>query len=120
MLSQVVSLWWITLMHFDVDLFLTTRSKDAQKVIDAGGCATAILKELPEAQAEIPAGQVRIAFDEASELVYKTAGLKAFEEHKDRKKHEPMTDIYLTCTLKYKTLNVVFPMNIAVIGLFRV
>jgi len=105
---------------FDVDLFLTTRSKDAQKVIDAGGCAAAILKDPPETQAEIPAGQVRIAFDgdgvlfdEASELVYKTAGLKAFEEHEDRKKHEPMTDgPYATLLRKISRLQDRLPFSV--------
>lgn len=84
---------------FDVDLFLTTRAKDAQKVIDAGNCAAAIVKEPPETQAKIPEGQVRIAFDgdavlfdESSELVYKTSGLEEFEKHEDSKQSEPMTD----------------------------
>src|SRR5690349_4948965 len=61
---------------FDVDLFLTTNKKDAQRVIDAGNCATAVLKPPPSDLAPIPEGQVRIAFDgdavlfdDSSELV---------------------------------------------------
>ncbi len=105
---------------FDVDLFLTTQSKDAQKVIDAGNCAAAILKKPPGTQAKIPAGQVRIAFDgdgvlfdEGSELVYKTAGLRAFEKHEDSKKDEPMTDgPYATLLRKLSRLQERLPFSV--------
>ena len=66
---------------FDVDLFLTTNVKDAQRVIDGGGCAAAIVKPPPSEESKIPEGQVRIAFDgdavlfdESSEIVYRLSG----------------------------------------------
>lgn len=84
---------------FDVDLFLTTNIKDAQKVIDGGKCAAAIVKEPPEDPAKIPEGQVRIAFDgdavlfdESSELVYKAEGLASFYSTEDRHQDVPMTE----------------------------
>jgi 5'-nucleotidase len=48
---------------FDVDLFLTTNAGDAQRVIDAGQCAAALLKPPPQAGLAPPEDQVRIAFD---------------------------------------------------------
>ena len=70
---------------FDVDLFLTTDVADAQKVIDSGHSAAAILKDPPKDSTSSPDGQVRIAFDgdavlfsDKSELVYKTQGMAAF------------------------------------------
>jgi 5'-nucleotidase len=82
---------------FDVDLFLTTNVKDAQKVIDAGTCPAAIVKAPPNAGREIPEGQVRIAFDgdavlfdESSEIVYKAAGLEQFQKVEDEQQDEPM------------------------------
>ena len=84
---------------FDVDLFLTTNVKDAQRVSDGGSCATAIVKDPPGDPTKIPEGQVRIAFDgdavlfdEASELVYKLGGLKQFHQNEDSKQDEPMKD----------------------------
>ena len=47
----------------DVDLFLTTNVKDAQRVIDGGKCAAAIAKDPPRGLAEPREDQVRIAFD---------------------------------------------------------
>lgn len=83
---------------FDVDLFLTTNVKDAQRVIDGGKCAAAIVKKPPEDPAKIPEGQVRIAFDgdavlfdESSELVYKAKGLAGFQSNEDRHQDIPMT-----------------------------
>lgn len=82
---------------FDVDLFLTTNIKDAQKVIDGGNCAAAIVKAPPADLAEIPAGQVRIAFDgdavlfdESSEIVFKAEGLSGFHANEDLKQELPM------------------------------
>ncbi len=81
---------------FDVDLFLTTNVDDAQKVIDSRQCAAAILKAPPANAPQIPKGQVRIAFDgdavlfsDASELVYKTQGLDAFQAQEDALQHPP-------------------------------
>jgi 5'-nucleotidase len=82
---------------YDVDLFLTTNPKDAQKVIDSEACAAALVKEPPTSVTEIPEGQVRIAFDgdavlfsEESELVYKAAGLKRFLDIENRKQDTPL------------------------------
>lgn len=84
---------------FDVDLFLTTDINDAQRVIDAKVCAAAILKEPPQHASAIPENQVRIAFDgdavlfdEESELVYKTEGIKAFHDQEDANQDVPMKD----------------------------
>lgn len=84
---------------YDVDLFLTTNVDDAQKVIDSGTCATAILKAPPDSMRAPPENQVRIAFDgdavlfdESSEIVYKTAGLEGFHSSEDSKKNVPMAD----------------------------
>jgi 5'-nucleotidase len=84
---------------FDVDLFLTTNIKDAQRVIDGGKCAAAIVKEPPKDRAEIPEGQVRIAFDgdavlfdESSEIVYKAKGLNRFQENEDHNQDVPMSE----------------------------
>lgn len=84
---------------FDVDLFLSTDVKDAQQVIDEGHCAAAILREPPKAGAEIPEGQVRIAFDgdavlfsDESELVYKTQGMAAFHAQEDALQNTPMQE----------------------------
>jgi 5'-nucleotidase len=84
---------------FDVDLFLTTNVEDAQKVIDAGSCAVAIVKEPPENIDKIPKGQVRLAFDgdavlfdESSELVYKMKGMEQFHQNEDEKQDIPMEE----------------------------
>lgn len=84
---------------FDVDLFLTTNIKDAQRVIDGGKCAVAIVKPPPHDQTEIPEGQVRIAFDgdavlfdESSEIVYKAEGLARFHANEDRNQDVPMPE----------------------------
>jgi 5'-nucleotidase len=84
---------------FDVDLFLTTNVRDAQRVIDGKVCAAAIVKKPPEDKSPLPEDQVRIAFDgdavlfdESSELVYKTEGLEGFHSAEDLKQNEPMQD----------------------------
>lgn len=84
---------------FDVDLFLTTMVKDAQKVIDGKTCAAAILKNPPKNQKNRPEGQVRIAFDgdavlfdESSEIVFKAEGLDKFCENEDQQQNEPMLE----------------------------
>jgi 5'-nucleotidase len=84
---------------FDVDLFLTTSKKDAQKVIDGKTCAAAILKSPPNNPKKTPKGQVRIAFDgdavlfdESSEIVYKSEGLERFNENEDQQQNEPMQE----------------------------
>lgn len=84
---------------FDVDLFLTTNEEDAQKVIDNGVCASAVLSTPPEYKCDIPDEQVRIAFDgdavifdESSELVYKEKGMKAFHDNEDKSQDIPMSE----------------------------
>jgi 5'-nucleotidase len=84
---------------FDVDLFLTTNVMDAQKVIDGKVCAAAIVKKPPEDRPPLPEDQVRIAFDgdavlfdDSSEIVYKTEGLKSFHHKEDKSQNEPMSD----------------------------
>lgn len=82
---------------FDVDLFLTTNAKDAQRVVDANTCAVALVLPPPANACDLPAKQVRIAFDgdavlfdETSELVYKAQGLKVFHEHENQNQDTPM------------------------------
>lgn len=84
---------------FDVDLFLTTNPKDAQKVIDAKNCAAALVKEPPKDLEKIPQGQVRIAFDgdavifdDESEIVYKAKGMQEFHKNEDSKQDIPMAE----------------------------
>lgn len=84
---------------FDVDLFLTTDEKDAQKVTDSGICASAVLSIPPEYKNDIPDDQVRIAFDgdavlfsEESELVYKEKGMAAFHENEKNSQNLPMNE----------------------------
>lgn len=84
---------------FDVDLFLTTNIKDAQKVMDAGKCAVALLKEPPKEIEQLPSDQVRIAFDgdavlfdESSELIFKSKGLDEFQQNEDLQQHVPMLE----------------------------
>jgi len=84
---------------FDVDLFLTTNIKDAQKVMDAGKCAVALLKEPPKDIEQLPSDQVRIAFDgdavlfdESSELIFKSKGLDEFQQNEDLQQHVPMLE----------------------------
>lgn len=84
---------------YDVDLFLTTNVKDAQRVIDGFACAAAIVKEPPRGLDKISQGQVRIAFDgdavlfdDSSEIVYKTEGLGSFYENEDSKQDIPMAE----------------------------
>lgn len=84
---------------FDVDLFLTTNIKDAQRVIDGGRCAAAIVKAPPYDADPIPEGQVRIAFDgdavlfdESSEIVYKAEGLAGFHKNEDLQQDVPIPE----------------------------
>lgn len=84
---------------FDVDLFLTTNIRDAQRVIDGNECAAAIVKPPPTESSKIPEGQVRIAFDgdavlfdESSEIVFKTEGLEKFQSVEDAQQDIPMQD----------------------------
>lgn len=105
---------------FDVDLFLTTSAKDAQRVIDGGNCAVAIVKEPPENMGKIPEGQVRIAFDgdavlfdESSELVYKMEGLEGFHNHEDTKQDIPMEEgPYATLLKKLSRLQDRLPFSV--------
>ncbi|MDA0821845.1 MAG: 5'-nucleotidase, partial [Proteobacteria bacterium] len=84
---------------YDVDLFLTTDVKDAQRVIDGGTCPAAIVKPPPTKESKIPEGQVRIAFDgdavlfdEKSEIVFKADGLEEFHRTEDENQDIPMQD----------------------------
>lgn len=84
---------------FDVDLFLTTNIKDAQKVMDSCKCAVALLKEPPLEIEQLPSDQVRIAFDgdavlfdESSELLFKAKGLDEFQQNEDMQQHVPMLE----------------------------
>lgn len=82
---------------FDVDLFLTTSTEDAQRVIDGGRCAAAILRAPPVDAGALADNQVRIAFDgdavlfdDSSEVIYKTQGLPAFHRNEDEQRDVPM------------------------------
>jgi 5'-nucleotidase len=82
---------------FGVDLFLTTNPGDAQRVIDSGQCAAAVLKPPPRDGLAPPSDQVRIAFDgdavlfaDASEVVYKQEGLASFQAQEDASRHQPL------------------------------
>lgn len=73
---------------FKVDLFLTTNQDDAQMVSDREVCACAIVDATPATAHDLDSEQLRIAFDgdavlfdEYSELIYQTQGLKAFHDY---------------------------------------
>lgn len=79
------------LSAYDVDLFLTTDSKDSQIVADSKVCAVALLKDPPKINKEDNLEQVRLAFDgdavlfdEESEHIYKTSGLNEFLENEKK------------------------------------
>jgi 5'-nucleotidase len=105
---------------FDVDLFLTTDINDAQRVIDGRVCAVAIVKEPPIDKPPLPEDQVRIAFDgdavlfdDSSELVYKTQGLKTFHEVEDSQQNVPMSDgPYATLLRKLSRLQKRLPFGV--------
>ncbi|MDO8444625.1 MAG: 5'-nucleotidase [Deltaproteobacteria bacterium] len=105
---------------FDVDLFLTTNVKDAQRVIDQGNCAAAIVKEPPTDLDKMPAGQVRIAFDgdavlfdESSELVYRMEGLEGFHKNEDANQDIPMQEgPYATLLKKLSRLQDRLPFSV--------
>lgn len=89
------------LESFYVDLFLTTSENDAQRVIDSGVCAAAIVKAPPTTNQHLPGDQeqVRFAFDadavifsEASEIVNQTKGLPAFHENEDLEQDTPLQE----------------------------
>jgi 5'-nucleotidase len=105
---------------FDVDLFLTTNEADAQKVIDRGVCASAVLSTPPEYQCDTSDGQVRIAFDgdavlfdESSELVYKEEGIEAFHKNEDKAQDVPMSEgPFATFLKKLASLQERLPMRV--------
>jgi 5'-nucleotidase len=105
---------------YDVDLFLTTNVKDAQRVIDGGGCAAAIVKPPPTVDNKIPEGQVRIAFDgdavlfdESSEIVFKAEGLAEFQRQEDEQQNVPMDDgPYAVLLRKLARLQVRLPFSV--------
>jgi 5'-nucleotidase len=87
------------LKSFDVDLFLTTSAPDAQRVIDAGGCAAAVVYPPPSSSVKLREDQVRIAFDgdavlfdDSSEILFKKKGLDAFHEVEDAATNIPMLE----------------------------
>lgn len=105
---------------YDVDLFLTTNPKDAQRVIDSDSSAVALLKEPPENIEKIPDGQVRMAFDgdavlfsDESEIVYKTEGLHGFHTVEDNEQDNPLNDgPYATLLRKLSRLQDRLPHNV--------
>jgi len=105
---------------FDVDLFLTTNIKDAQKVRDDDVCAVALVKEPPSDIEKIPEGQVRIAFDgdavifdEKSEIVYKAEGIESFYENENTKQNVPMDEgPYATLLKKLSRLQDRLPFSV--------
>jgi 5'-nucleotidase len=109
------------LSAFEVDLFLTTNQSDAQKVIDTGSCASAVLSIPPTYKSNIPDGQVRIAFDgdavifdEKSELVYKKDGMVAFHENEDKSQDIPMNEgPFANFLIKLAKLQERLPMSVA-------
>jgi 5'-nucleotidase len=82
---------------FDVDLFLSTSAEDVQRVIDSEACAAAVVLPPPARGAPLPEDQVRIAFDadavlfdESSEILYQTKGLREFHRVEDAEKDVPL------------------------------
>jgi 5'-nucleotidase len=83
---------------FRLDLFLSTTERDIQRVADTHACAAALLYPLPEDFHPVE-DHVRVAFDadavlfdEASERVYQTDGLRAFHAAERDARDRPMDD----------------------------
>jgi 5'-nucleotidase len=88
-LSPFVPAWGI-------DLFLSNMDADVKEAV-AGGAAAARLGVTPKDRAEIPAGEVRVAFDgdavvfdAESDIIYKERGLDAFLAHETANASNPM------------------------------
>ena len=104
---------------FDVDLFLTTNEDDAQKVIDKGICASAVLNIPPSYKSDTNNEQVRIAFDgdavlfdESSELVFKEKGIEAFHKNENEEQNTPMNKgPFATFLMKLAKLQERLPMK---------
>ncbi len=104
---------------FEVDLFLTTNESDAQKVIDQGICASAVLNIPPSYKCNTSSEQVRIAFDgdavlfdESSELVFKEKGIEAFHKNENEAQNTPMNKgPFATFLLKLAKLQERLPMK---------
>ncbi|MBL4702505.1 MAG: 5'-nucleotidase [Phycisphaeraceae bacterium] len=84
---------------FCVDLFLTTNEPDAQMVADSKVCASAIVKPPPASNNQLTEDQVRFAFDadavifnEKSEIVNQTKGLKTFLITEDENQDIPLQE----------------------------
>jgi 5'-nucleotidase len=84
------------LKAYKVDLFLSADDEDVINAIENGTAAAKILPSNTQVHNSL-GDQVRIAFDgdavlfsEESELVYKNHGLKAFIEHEQKNKDNPM------------------------------
>lgn len=105
---------------FDVDLFLTTDTDDAQKVIDSRACAAAVVTAPPIDVSKLDTDQVRIAFDgdavlfdDSSEIVFKTKGLPAFHEEEDQKQDIPLEEgPYATLLKKLSRLQDRLPIRV--------
>lgn len=105
---------------FDVDLFLTTDTVDAQRVVDSRACAAAVLSPPPTGVPDPPENQVRIAFDgdavlfdEESELVYKKDGLAAFHAAEDALQDVPLKEgPYASLLKKLARLQERLPMRV--------
>ena len=105
---------------YGVDLFLTTNATDAQRVIDSGTCAVALVKEPPAGINDIADAQLRIAFDgdavlfdEESEIVYKAEGLQKFQALEDERQNNPLNDgPYATLLKKLSRLQERLPHNV--------
>ncbi|UTF51792.1 5'-nucleotidase [Desulfomicrobium sp. ZS1] len=105
---------------FDVDLFLTTSIKDAQRVIDSRFCAAAVVKNPPEGISNMPDNQVRLAFDgdavifdDSSEIVYKTMGLSEFHKQENDNHDIPLAEgPYATFLKKLSRLQDRLPMRV--------
>jgi len=84
------------LKAFKVDLFLSANDNDVINAIQSGFAAAKILPSHKDVN-NSKGNQVRIAFDgdavlfsEESELIFKKHGLKAFEEHEQKNRDNPL------------------------------
>lgn len=87
---------------FQTDLFLSAYEDDVQCAIDSGIAAGIICTEhnvVPFQSKELTAGSIRIAFDgdavvfsDESEQIYKTEGLRAFEENEEENAGNPLAE----------------------------
>ncbi len=85
---------------FEAHLFLSANSDSVRQALDMGKAAATVLpSKAPFSQDDDESSQVRIAFDgdavlfsDESEIIFKTQGLQAFDDHERKSANVPMME----------------------------